>query len=166
MAYDYDDDDVTPATLPPAVEGTILLSRILVGMYFLLAGVAKVKGEFANGLGAFYTHGFKPLQPWFLPDFVAVPMGYLLPWLEIIFGLLFVIGLLTRASAVVLSLMLISFTMALIMANNSVAGGGPGPFHSNILLACICLIVLAAGPGKMSIDALCPHRRGDLDTAS
>lgn len=163
MAYDHDDDAAQPTSLPPAVAGTIFFARVLLGLYFLLAGLAKAAGEFHDGFGTFYNSVFKGMQPPFLPDFLGAPMGYLLPWLEIVFGFLFLIGLLTRVSAVVLALLLTSFTMALIYANHSIAGGGPGAFHSNVLLIAICLIVLAAGPGKLSVDALASGSQRDVD---
>lgn len=154
----FDDAQPEAPRITRTVEGTIFFSRVLMGLYFMLAGVGKVMGEITNGIGSFYENAYKPMQPFFVPDFVGVPMGYMLPWIEILLGLLMVVGLLTRLSTALVALLIISFTMALIMAKGGIAAGSPGPFHPNFIMIGVCLIVIAAGGGRLSLDALANTR--------
>lgn len=131
---------------------TSLLARAALGLYFLLAGVGKVRGELQNGLGTFYEGSFQGLQPEWLPTFFAAPYGYALPWAEVIVGAMLVLGLATRISATLIALMLLSFTIALMMAKG-VTGGGPGPFHANVVMIALALMLLVLGGGAISIDA-------------
>ena len=136
----------------------VTLSRVALGGYFLLAGVAKARGEFANGFGSFArSDSFAALQPAWLPDLFALPYGFVLPWAEILVGATLALGLATRFSALIILLMLVSFTIAL-MGAFGVSGGSPGPFHSNVILAAIALYAVGAGGGRWSIDALLARR--------
>lgn len=149
-----DESQSEAPAMSKTVEGTIFFSRVLMGLYFMLAGVGKAMGEINNGIGSFYQNAYKPMQPFFVPDFVGVPMGYTLPWIEIVLGALMIVGLLTRLSTALVALLIVSFTMALIMAKGGIAAGSPGPFHPNFIMIGVCLIVIAAGGGRLSLDAL------------
>ncbi|MFW5683006.1 MAG: DoxX family protein [Phycisphaeraceae bacterium] len=131
---------------------TSLLARVALGLYFLLAGVGKVRGELQNGIGSFYESSFQDLQPDWLPTFFAAPYGYALPWAEVVIGATLVLGLATRISATLIALMLLSFTIALMIANG-ISGGGPGPFHANIVMLTLALMLITLGGGAISVDA-------------
>lgn len=148
-------------TMPPAVQAAILLSRALLGLYFALAGLNKILTDVSEGVGTFYNESFLSLKPAFLPEVFAAPLGYALPYLEILFGLGLLLGLYTRLCALVVAGMLLMFTTALILANDNIAGGGAGPFHVNIVLLSIPVLVLAAGPGRWSLDRLFGKRQVD-----
>lgn len=127
----------------------ILLNRAALGLYFFLAGAEK----FSHGLAAFYLDKFLALKPAWLPEAAAQPYGYALPFLEVIFGLLLVVGMFGRAVAVVLTLMLLSFTIALVTNLGDIAAGSPGPFHPNIIFVTLALMLAVTGPGRYSVDA-------------
>lgn len=131
---------------------TSFLARASLGLYFLLAGVGKVRGELQNGLGSFYEGSFQGLQPEWLPTFFAAPYGYALPWAEVVIGATLVLGLATRISATLIALMLLSFTIALMIANG-ISGGGPGPFHANVVMLALSLMLIVLGGGAISVDA-------------
>ncbi len=126
----------------------LLINRIALGAYMLLAGVGKVLG----GVGNFYENSFKGLQPDFLPDLLARPYGYAIPFLEIAVGALLIVGLFTRWTAVVTTLMILSFTIALWMKVGFPQAGASGPFHPNVILMTLCLWVVVVGGGRMSLD--------------
>jgi uncharacterized membrane protein YphA (DoxX/SURF4 family) len=51
-----------------------------------------------------------------LPDFLVNVVGYLLPWIEILFGIALIVGVATRVSAMFLSILLAIFIIALLSA--------------------------------------------------
>ncbi|MEQ9453117.1 MAG: DoxX family protein [Phycisphaeraceae bacterium] len=130
----------------------IALNRVLLGLYFLGAGLAKVQGELNDGIGSFYNGPFKGMQPSWLPNVLAAPYGYALPWAEVVVGALLAIGLFTKVNAALTFLMTLSFTIALMMANG-LSGGGPGVFHTNVFLCVIAAHILVVGGGPLSVDA-------------
>ena len=131
---------------------TALLARASLGLYFLLAGVGKVRGELQNGLGTFYEGSFQGLQPAWLPTFFAAPYGYALPWAEVVIGAMLVLGLATRISSTLIALMLLSFTIALMLAKGP-SGGSPGAFHPNVVMLTLSMLIIALGGGAISVDA-------------
>lgn len=140
----------------------LFVLRLALGLYLLLAGVGKVQGEISNGVGSFYNGPFKGLQPAWLPDLLAAPYGYALPWLEVLVGVLLVIGLLGRFAAVGGFLMLVSFTIVLAMANNSITAQGadaPGPYHANYIQSAAYFLIVLVGCGSWSVDTLLRKKR-------
>ena len=138
----------------------LLLCRLSLGGMFLLSGFAKSMGELRNGLGTFRRGFYAALQPPFVPDFVATPYGYVLPWLELVLGVLLVIGLFGRVTA-----LLIVFVMASILTSQvaafgvtAVQGQGP-PFHANYVLISLAFLLVVLGPGRLSVDALLRGRK-------
>jgi len=140
----------------------LLVLRVALGLYLLLAGVGKVQGEINNGIGSFYNGPFKGLQPAWLPDLLAAPYGYALPWLEVLVGALLVIGLFGRLAAIGGLLMLVSFTIVLGMANNSITAqgaGAPGPYHANYIQSAAYLLLTLMGCGAWSVDMMIRKKR-------
>ena len=86
----------------------VLVVRVVLGGIFLVAGASKVghAAEFAQQIAAFRL----------LPQPVVAPMALLLPFLEILLGGYLVIGLFTRVSAWVATLLLLVFDGAIASA--------------------------------------------------
>jgi len=139
-----------------------MLVRVSLGLYFAWAGVNKVGTEISEGLGTFANGpAFTGLTPKWLPDFFANIYGYTLPWVEVIVGVLLMVGLVTRISALLTFMMLVSFVIVLVSANG-ISGGSPGPFHTNFILAAVALMFILQGGGKLSVDsAICCKSKGD-----
>ena len=142
------------ATSNRFLDVTLLLSRIALGLYLLLAGWGKLMGDFSNGLGSFYrSDAYQGLEPnWLIPA-LSAPYGYALPWAEVVFGALLIIGLISRISAGAVFLMIVSFLIAQLYADFSkYFAPGPGPFNTNFVLAALALLLVATGPGRFAVD--------------
>jgi uncharacterized membrane protein YphA (DoxX/SURF4 family) len=146
---------LTDSTGPVGV--ALLLNRLALGFMFLLAGIGKLK----MGPAAFYRDVFLAVRPPWLPEILAKPYGYALPFLEALVGALLIIGLLSRVTAGVMALMLASFTIALWAAGMFFQGGGP--FHTNVILLTLAILLATMGPGRYSLDYLI--RRGKVARA-
>jgi putative oxidoreductase len=130
----------------------LLVNRLSLGLYFLLAGVGKLR----TGVGEFYTKAFSGLRPAWLPEAVASPFGHALPFIEVAVGALLVAGLLARLTAGVMALLLLSFSIALWQAGLFV--GGAGPFHTNIVFFTLAILLAVTGPGRASLEGVCCRR--------
>lgn len=85
-----------------------LVARLVLGAVLLVAGGAKV----GNPLGsARAVQGYDVM-----PFEVARYVGYALPWVEIVIGLLLVLGLFTRISAVLGTLLMFAFVVGIAQA--------------------------------------------------
>ncbi len=86
----------------------VLLVRVFIGLLFIISSLEKIvdPASFAQSVS-----NYKLLPSW-LPDIVATIM----PWLELLCGFAVLFGVLTRGSSLLLSAMLIVFTLAVISA--------------------------------------------------
>lgn len=132
----------------------LLLNRVAMGLFFLMAGVGKIRG----GVGNFVNDSFKKLQPDWLPDWVAAPYAWSLPFLEIVLGAMLMIGLLTRITASVICLMILSFTIA-IAVNVGITNHGSGPFSANVVMITLTFLLAVVGSGMFSADRLLLKRK-------
>lgn len=84
----------------------LLLSRILGGGALLLAGLIKLKGGplvFQLSIESFKL----------LPDFAPLPLAYLLPWTEVVFGAALLLGVWSRQAALMVLGIYVAFTLGL-----------------------------------------------------
>lgn len=132
--------------LPVSVSLGLLLGRLPMGAFFLLAGCAKIRMGINNFVGFASRSSHVP---------AAVPQslvnGYLhaVPFLEIIVGAMLILGLFARAGGLIGSLMVISFVVG------ATGWTAPGlPFTPNLIYLGVLLAVLLAGPGCASVDRL------------
>jgi len=95
--------------------------------------------------------------PSYLPPHLGNLYLHAVPYVEVALGALLVLGLLSRVSGMLTALMLVSFAMA---THQFVDTTLNLPFKEPVVYGCFALIVLFAGPGKISLDALLfPTRR-------
>jgi uncharacterized membrane protein YphA (DoxX/SURF4 family) len=140
------------------IDIALLLNRISLGLLFLLAGVRKLIPTVEAGLWekwngfAGYVASQAPLH-----EALGKAYGFALPPVEILAGLLLIIGLFSRVSAVVIALMLLSFIIAMGIAWWPVEGAA---YDKNVIYFTLALLLAAAGAGKYSIDARRPARKG------
>jgi thiosulfate dehydrogenase [quinone] large subunit len=126
----------------------LLLARVPLGLYFLIAGYTHIQ----SGLGAFVGGGMTHLPAWIPPDLGRAYL-YALPFVEFGVGLFVMVGLLTRLSALIKALILVSILLAM-------GGIDPGkPFHPNIILLGVALLLALLGGGEISIDRIMQRRK-------
>ena len=133
----------------------ILLNRLALGYYVMNAGWEKVRREIDGGPATFLASNAFQGRSAILPDFVAVPFGYAWPWMELIFGLMLLIGLFTRAAAAVTTCLLASITIALVMTDRA----DFFPRHYLMVFVPLALLLFLLGPGPFSVDRLFGRRR-------
>ncbi len=130
------------------------LGRLALGWYFVLAGWGKVVNEVNNGLGSFYRgSGFQDRNPAWLPEVIAAPYGYALPWAELIGGALLLLGLLTRIGAGLVALIL--FTIGIALLNT----GDLLPRHHVLVFFPLALLLWQAGADRLTVDHLIRGKR-------
>ena len=140
-----------------------LIGRLGVGQIFIFAGLVKVAdpAEVARSIQAFDVVN---------NDSMISLAAYVLPWTEIIAGLLLVAGLFTRAAATVILLMLAGFVALIVNAMNQGKELECGCFgkiklfcdgplgRCNLIqdgvFAALALLPLILGGGRASADAL------------
>lgn len=83
-----------------------LAFRLYLGGLFVYASIYKIQypAEFAESIAAYQM----------VPHFLVNPMAAILPWVELICGMLAVVGLRVRASLAIIAGMLVLFTLALV----------------------------------------------------
>lgn len=128
---------------------SLLLCRLSLGGMFLLAGLRKMLPAEGKSVGEMLT-GFAKFSaskaP--LPENLGLAYGYALPWAELFFGALLVLGLFSRFSALMIALMLLSFMIALGIDWWPAKGGA---FDKNVILFSLALLLVATGPGGLAL---------------
>lgn len=122
----------------------LLLIRLALGGIFLVAGASKILHieDFINNVTAMGV----------LPKNLAFIFGFVLPFVEILFGALYIIGFFTPITSFVLSLLLTSFLITL-------KNDAEIPFTYNwVFLACT-LCTMFSGAGMISFDALLDKKK-------
>lgn len=125
-----------------STNGTWLALRVVAGLMFAIHGAQKLFGwfggeaaSFTGGMGIFGVN-------------VGLNMIWLAGFIEFVGGLLLVLGLLTRWTALVSALLMF---MAYVHAHpgiNPIASGG----ELAVMYFLVFLVLFAYGPGKWSID--------------
>jgi uncharacterized membrane protein YphA (DoxX/SURF4 family) len=83
-----------------------------------------------------------------MPDWAANAFLHLLPFAEILVGLMLVLGLFTRVAGLLASVMLVCYMIAVTGVWNK-----PGwNLQLNLVLITIAVMVLMLGPGSISVD--------------
>ncbi|MDX2146330.1 MAG: DoxX family protein [Planctomycetota bacterium] len=161
-----------PARVRSLVESALLIfpARVAIGGLFLFSAWQKLKPaapprvsgpqSFALNLQAFDI----------VPTVLVKPTAFILPWAEVIAGILVVVGLWTRAAGALIGVMLASFTLgvvSVILRGMDITCGCFGGFKllcegpigwckvgENALLIAIAMVPALRGGGRFSIDAL------------
>ena len=120
----------------------LLLARLPIGAFMLVAGIFKVNG----GVHQFVLSNIANV-PASVPHDWGRQYLHAVPYLEIVIGAMLVLGLLTRLAALIAALMVITYTIG-------ATGLRPPnmPFTPNLIYIGILLLVFLVGPGRFSAD--------------
>lgn len=128
----------------PAVDFSLLVVRVIVGIIFAAHGAQKLFGAFGGpGLAAVVE--------------MMGPLGYLVTVGELFGRLGLVVGFLTRFSAAALIVIMIG-AIAMVHGKNGFFLSSNG-FEFNLALIGLLVPILLAGPGKYSIGRALPLPR-------
>jgi uncharacterized membrane protein YphA (DoxX/SURF4 family) len=131
----------------------LLLARLPVGVFVAIAGFDKVA---KTGLQAFVTANISSVPP-SIPVELGRAYLYALPFAEMLVGSLMFLGWFTRAAGLVASLLLISFMIAV----TGIGWNKGTPFHMNVILLGVTLMLMLSGPGALGLDHAHFKRGGD-----
>ncbi|MFQ5497353.1 MAG: DoxX family protein [Nitrosopumilus sp.] len=107
--------------------------RSVIGVIFILYGMTKFNPGFAENLA---NMG--------LPPEMQIPIAFA----EVISGTLLIIGILSRLSAVLLSIVMLG---AIFMVKGAQSITGQGGVGIDLILLASCLVIMIAGPGRISL---------------
>ena len=109
--------------------------RSAIGVIFIVAGTSKLSnpgfGGFLGSLG--------------LPPEMQIPIGLA----ETIPGILLIIGVLSRISASLLSIIMLG---AIFLVKEAQSLTGDGGYRIDLILLASCLVIIAGGPGRVSLS--------------
>lgn len=125
----------------PAVELSLLLLRVIVGVIFAAHGAQKL-------LGAFGGHGLAATVE------QMGPLGYPVTIGEFFGGLGLIVGFLSRFSAAALIVTMVGAIVTVHGKNGFFSSGGG--FEYNLALIGLLAPILIAGPGRFSIGRFLP----------
>src|SRR5918911_12325 len=128
-------------------EAAYALLRVTLGVVFLFNGI----GKFMGGVGNFAA-GMEKQFAGKLPSALVLPFAYTLPFMEVVFGALILLGLFNSIALVASGLLLLALTFGTVML-----GEAPTVAH-NLQYALVNFVLLwLADYNGYSIDRL---RRG------
>ena len=129
----------------------ILLIRISLGSLFLFAGAKKILNlqEFIRSVQDTGQMG----------DTTAFILAFVLPFMEMIFGGLYLIGLFTPVASFFIACMTMSFLFVLGFRHEEL------PFSYNIVFLAVSVSTIFTGAGLISFDALIDKKKVPLKPA-
>jgi uncharacterized membrane protein YphA (DoxX/SURF4 family) len=163
------EESIVFASQPPrrgamALPWVTTVARLILGVVLIVAGVPKFRDPIQS------VTAVKAYQ--LLPDPVATTVGHVLPIAEIILGILLVVGLLTRVSAVLGGLLMLAFVFGIAWAwanglkidcgcfgGGGQLAAGEEPTYLLDIVRDFGLVVCAAWtalfpPGRLAMDTL------------
>lgn len=143
-----------PFNHPAWIDISLLLARLTLGAYMLIAGWNKLSAD--AGLSGFVQGGVLKMRPEWLPESFAAPYGYALPFVELLTGLMLILGLFTRIAAGIMTLVLLSIAIAVVSAFgiHSPPEKAAGSFHHSILMVPFAFLIAVVGSGRLALDPL------------
>ena len=127
----------------------LLLNRLALGLIFVLAGIRKLlPTDSANTWQKMKSFADYVASQAPLPEALGKAYGYALPWGELIFGSLLLIGLFSRLAAACIALILTSILIA--MGPEWWPDSGPA-YSKNFILLTLALLLTVTGSGKLAV---------------
>jgi uncharacterized membrane protein YphA (DoxX/SURF4 family) len=129
----------------------IFMIRFVIGWIFIIAGAKK-----AVNIEAFISY-VKSLD--ILSDNLAFIFGFILPFAEIFFGALFLIGFMTPFTSFVLSIFELSFILAYSSSYANTPLYSISPIAYNFLMLVCTIGIMFSGAGVVSFDVLLDKKK-------
>ena len=130
----------------------LLAARVSLGLMLAIAGIEKL----ARGTSNFVDYT-STRAPSFMPAWYARHVPAALPYAAVVVGCLLAFGFLTRFAGLFAAVMFVTFAVAYTGLRDP---SRAYPFHPILAFLGIALLVLFAGPGKISLDGWIWGRRG------
>lgn len=136
------DNHPTVRTQSNRVKQAIATMRILLGLFFILSGIANYL--YFNASGGFFETvtqsklrlwgwGFAGIGP--LPSILSYPYAYLLPAAEMVVGVLFIVNRWVRWAGIIMMLMLASFILAFgLIGSDGLLPNNQGNWDKNVFM--------------------------------
>jgi len=129
----------------------LLLARLPIGAFFLIAGYDKLR-EGVNKFVAFASQS-ATIPQWVPPGYTDTYL-HVVPFLEVAIGAMLLLGLLTRLGALIGGLMVVSYVVGLTHLHGNTPSDQALPFHPNLIYLGLLLALLFVGPGRFSLDGV------------
>lgn len=123
----------------------ILLIRLTLGSMFLFAGARKIL-HLQDFIRSVQDTGQ-------MSDTLAFILAFVLPFMEMVFGALFIIGLFTPIASFFIACMTVSFLFVLGFRHEEL------PFSYNIVFLACSVAIMFTGAGLISFDALMDRKK-------
>lgn len=130
----------------------LLLIRLTLGIYTLSLGI--MQASHIEG----YVNKIKAMN--ILSENTAFIIGFVGPFLLIIFGAMYIMGFFTPVSSFMLALI----TLVKIIAHGFFPGSGM-PFNKDIIILMCFVLTIFAGAGMISFDALLDRKKKPIIAA-
>lgn len=137
-------------TLTPQAGWGVALVRMVVGLVFFMHGLQKLTGGIDGVAGFFGSLGIP------MPGISAVVVTFV----ELIGGLLLIVGLFTRLVSIPLAVTMVVAIVTVHLSKGFYAGEGGYEFPLVLLVSLIGLAI--AGAGELSADSAIARRRGTV----
>ncbi len=148
-----------PFNHPAWIDISLMLGRATLGVYMLMAGWKHMELN-GGGISGFVKGPFMAMKPEWLPDSIAQPYGYILPILQLVCGLGMILGLFSRLCAGIITIILISISIAVI-SKNGITDERTGLIPHSIVFAAMSMILAVVGSGRLALDPLYFSGGGD-----
>jgi thiosulfate dehydrogenase (quinone) large subunit len=109
-----------------------LVLRLFLGVLFTTAGL----GKFRMGIGTVAGHIVQGFEKTFLPKILLVPYAYCLPFVELIVGILLVLGLFTEGTLFVSAFLCLSLFYGMLLSGEHATAA----YNAIYLLINVCAI--------------------------
>jgi putative oxidoreductase len=136
----------------PGLAWAVLFARTVLGLIFFMAGVYKV---FQQGPAGHVRQLFLPYSDTFLPVWSLWVVGYTIPFIELVGGVLVLIGWRTRLALVSLGCVLVVVTFGHLLKQPLYA------LHEHVIPRLVLLLFVLAVPreaDRFSLDAVLAWR--------
>ena len=131
----------------------VFFARVVLGLIFFMAGIYKV---FQQGPIGHVKQWFLPYSNTFLPNWSLWLVGLTIPFVELLGGLLVLVGWRTRLALVALGAVLVTVTFGHLLKEPLYA------FHEHVIPRLALLVLVLAVPRKtdsFSVDGFLRSRR-------